>query len=73
MRFWTDLKAIWSSILINMDKETKRRGWIFEKTFKLLCFQFFESGWGKFSWMVTIAWICHCGGEDKIKAGRAQK
>ena len=40
-RFWTDLKAIRSSILINMEKETKRRGWMFEKTFKYCVFQCF--------------------------------
>ena len=33
-RFWADLKAIWSSILINMEKETKRGGGIFEKIFQ---------------------------------------
>ena len=37
-RFWSDLKAIFSPFLINMEHKMRRRGWIFEKPAKTCLF-----------------------------------
>ena len=36
---------------MNMEKKTKRRGWIFEKSFKILCFSMVFEGPEDSFWM----------------------